>query len=76
MTDEFTIESKTVQVVRVRNIPHSHHYVFTIREREGQRLLEAGPFFGNTKASMPALTLLGAARAFAEREAREAALID
>jgi hypothetical protein len=54
MTDEFTIESKTVQVVRVRHVPHGHRYIFTIREREGRRLLEAGPFVGNTKASVPA----------------------
>jgi hypothetical protein len=32
--------------------------------------------FGNAKASVPAATLFGAARTFAEREARAAGLID
>jgi hypothetical protein len=32
--------------------------------------------FGNAKASVPAVALMGAARTFAEREARASGLID
>jgi len=76
MADEFTIESKTVETLRVRHVPHGHRYNFAIRERPGRRFLWVGPIIGNAKASVPALTLLGAARAFAEGEARKAGLID
>jgi hypothetical protein len=35
-----------------------------------------GPFFGNAKAPVPAMMLLGAARTFAVGEARKAEMID
>jgi hypothetical protein len=76
MADEFTIESRTLQAIRVRQLRHSHRYIFTVQKIRGRRLLWAGPVYGNAKASVPALTLMGAARAFAEREARKAEMID
>ena len=76
MADEFTIESRTVQAIRVRQLRHNHRYIFTVQKLHGRRLLWAGPVFGNAKASVPALTLMGAARTFAEREARKAEMID
>ena len=76
MSDEFTIESKTVETLRVRHVPHGHRYIFAIRERPGRRFLWVGPIIGNAKASVPAMMLRDEARAFAEREARKAGLID
>jgi hypothetical protein len=76
MADEFTIESRTGQTIRVRQLRHNHRYIFTVQRLRGRRLLWAGPVFGNAKASVPAMTLMGAARTFAEREARKVDLID
>jgi hypothetical protein len=76
MTDEFTIESRTSDAIRIRHVRHSHRYIFTVQKLRGRRLLWAGPIMGNAKASLPAITLVGAARTFAEREARKAGLID
>jgi hypothetical protein len=76
MADEFTIESRTVEAIRVRQLRHSHRYIFTVQKLRGRRVLWAGPIFGNAKASVPAMTLIGAARTFAEREARKAEMID
>jgi hypothetical protein len=76
MADEFTIESRTVETIRVRQVRHSHRYIFAVQKLHGRRLLWAGPIFGNAKASVSAMMLMGAARTFAEREARKADLID
>jgi hypothetical protein len=77
MADEFTIESATDDAIRARHLPHGHRYVFAIRKQDGRRLLgRVGPIIGNAKAAVSAMTLLSAARAFAEREARKAGLID
>ena len=76
MADEFTIESRTVQAIRVRQLRHSHRYIFTVQKICGRRLLWVGPVFGNAKASVPAMMLVGVARTFAEREARKAEMID
>ena len=76
VADEFAIESRTVQGIRVRQLRHSHRYIFTVQKLRGRRILWAGPVFGNAKASVPAKMLVGAARAFAEREARKAEMID
>ncbi|SEF09673.1 hypothetical protein SAMN05444161_8304 [Rhizobiales bacterium GAS191] len=76
MADEFTIESRTIEAIRVRQVRHSHRYIFTVQKLRGRRLLWAGPIFGNAKASVTAMMLMGAARTFAEREARKADLID
>ena len=50
MADEFTIESRTVQAIRVRQLRHSHCYIFTVQRIRGRRLLWAGPVYGNAKA--------------------------
>ena len=56
----------------MRHLRHDHRYIFTVRRMSGRRILWSGPMFGNAKASVPAATLFGAARTFAEREARAA----
>ncbi len=76
MPDEFRIESRTADTICVHHIPHGHRYVFARRRQDGQRVLGAVTILGNAKASVPAMTMLGAARTFAELEAREAGLID
>jgi hypothetical protein len=76
MVNEFVIENCTVEVIRVRQVRHGHRYIFTVQQLHGRRLLWAGPIFGNTRASVLATMLLGAARTFAEREARKAGLIN
>ena len=76
VADEFTIESCTVRGIRVRQLRHSHRYIFTVQKLRGRRILWAGPVFGNARASVPAMVLVGAARTFAEREAKKADLID
>jgi hypothetical protein len=39
MADEFTIESRTVQAIRVRQLRHSHRYIFTVQELRSRRIL-------------------------------------
>jgi hypothetical protein len=74
--EEFTIESRTANAITVRQVGHNHRYIFTVQKLHGRRHLWAGPVFGNAKASVPAMMLMGAARTFAEREARKAEMID
>jgi hypothetical protein len=76
MAEQFTLESSTDEMVKVRHLTHGHHYFYAIRNHEGRRLLGSGPTIGNAKASVPAMTLQDEARAFAEAEARKAKLID
>ena len=76
MTDDFSIKSRTEDAIVVRQARHDHVYVFSFRQHEGRRFLGTGPIFGNAKASVSAVTLLNAARTFAEREARKLDLID
>jgi hypothetical protein len=76
MVDEFMIESRTADGLRIRHVRHSHRYIFTVQNLRGRRLLWAGPAIGNAKASVPATTLRDAASAFAEAQARKAGLID
>ena len=71
MADEIRIESRTVQGIRVRQLRHSHRYIFTVQQLRGRRILWAGPAFGNAKTSVPAIMPVGAVRAFAERETKE-----
>ena len=42
VADEFTIESCTVQGIRVRQLRHSHRYIFTVQKLRGHRILWAG----------------------------------
>jgi hypothetical protein len=76
MAEQFTLETSTDETIKVRHLTHDHHYFFAVRNNEGRRLLGSGPTIGNTKASVPAVTLRDQARAFAEAEARKAELID
>ena len=63
-------------MIRVRHLRYEHRFIFTVMRIGGRRILWSGPMFGNAKASVSAATLFGAARTFAEREARAAGLID
>ena len=78
MADEFAVESRTIDTIRVSHLRYDHRYIFTVMRKGDRRILWSGPRFGNAKASVPAVTLTGAARTFAEREreARAAGLID
>ncbi|SEE78180.1 hypothetical protein SAMN05444161_7132 [Rhizobiales bacterium GAS191] len=77
MADEFVIESRTVEHITVRHVAHGHRYSFRVMEEPpGARVLRVGPAQPNAKASLPSAEFQTAARAFAEREARKADLID
>ena len=76
MADEFTIESRTADAIRVRHLAHGHRFIFTVQEHHGRRRLWAGPMMGNAKARLRPTAFEDAARAFAEGEARKAGMID
>ncbi|SEE03159.1 hypothetical protein SAMN05444161_4671 [Rhizobiales bacterium GAS191] len=76
MTDEFTIESRTANTIKVRHVAHGHRYVFHVTEEANRRILRVGLGQRNRKASLPITAFETAARAFAEREAKKADLID
>ncbi|SEF06333.1 hypothetical protein SAMN05519104_8191 [Rhizobiales bacterium GAS188] len=76
MADEFTVESRTT-IVTVRHMEHGHRYTFSIWERPRRsETVRIGPVVANARASLPIAMFETAARAFAEREARKAGLID
>jgi hypothetical protein len=60
----------------VDRLRRGYGYIFTVQQLRGRRIVRAGPVFGNSKASVPAMVLVGAPRSFAECEARNAGLID
>jgi len=76
MTDEFTVEARTAEVIIVRHVAHGHRYAFQVTEEPHRRLLCVGPVQTDGKRSLPHSAFQSAARAFAEREARAAGLID
>ena len=77
VADEFIIESRTVEAITVRHAAHGHRYTFIVTEvPPNARVLRLGPAQPNAKASLPSAAFATAARAFAEREARKADLID
>ena len=76
IADEFTIESRTADAIRVRHLAHGHQFIFTVQEHHGRRRLWAGPVMGNAKARLRPTAFEDAARAFAEGEARRADIID
>jgi hypothetical protein len=77
MTDEFIIESRTIEAIKVRHAAHGHRYTFIVTEvPPNARALRLGPAQPNAKALLPSAAFATAARAFAEREARKADLID
>ena len=49
VADEFTIASRTVQGISVRQLRCSHRYIFTVQQLNGHRILWAGPVFGTFK---------------------------
>jgi hypothetical protein len=76
MTDEFIIESRTAEDIMVRHVAHGHRYAFHVTEEHHRELLCVGPVQTCGKTSLPRSAFQRAARAFAEREARKAGLID
>ncbi|MFI5016207.1 MAG: hypothetical protein ACHQAY_28065 [Hyphomicrobiales bacterium] len=76
MADEFTVESLTAEIIRVRHVAHSHRYTLHVgNDHPDRRTLRVG-LRRNRKARLPSTAFETAARAFAEREARKAGLID
>jgi hypothetical protein len=76
MADEFTIESRTTNAIKVRHLAHGHRYTFHVEEEANRRILRVGLGQRSRKASLPSTAFETAARAFAEREARKAEMID
>jgi hypothetical protein len=77
MADEFTIESRTTEVIKVRHVAHRHRFTFRVLiQPSGLRILRCGPIQDNEATDVPAALLKKRARSFAEREARKAGLID
>jgi hypothetical protein len=76
MVDEFTIESRTTEVIKVRHVAHGHRFTFHVSEQPYGRRLRVGPVQANENAPLPSIAFKAGARAFAEREARKADLID
>jgi hypothetical protein len=77
MADEFTIESKIADVIKVRHVAHGHRFTFRVlMQPSGLRILRGGPVQENDRAGVSSEFLRKRARTFAEREAREADLID
>ena len=76
MGNEFTIESRTTKVLKVRHVASGLRYTFRVSEPESghQALISVSPGRPSTRPVRAALEK--AARAFAEREARKAGLID
>jgi len=76
MADEFTIENQTVEAITVRHVWQGHRYTFRVWNQPCGRVLRAGLMQENEKAPGPVAAYSSLARTCAEREAREAALID
>jgi len=76
MADEFTVETRTAEAITVRHMAHGHRYAFHVTQGPHRRLLCVGPVQADGKGSLPRSAFQSAARAFAEREARKAGLID
>ncbi|SEF15053.1 hypothetical protein SAMN05444161_9157 [Rhizobiales bacterium GAS191] len=76
MADEFVIESRTANTIKVRHLAHGHRYTFHVKTEASRRILRVGLGQRNRKASLPITAFETAARTFAEREATKAGLID
>jgi GNAT superfamily N-acetyltransferase len=74
MADEFTIDTRASDIIKVRHVAYGHRYSFYVRPEA--RKLRLGPVHANTKALLPSAAFATVARVFAEREARKAGLID
>jgi hypothetical protein len=74
MGNEFTIESRTTKVLKVRHVASGLRYTFRVPESGQQALISVTPARPSTRSVRSVLEK--AARAFAEREARKADLID
>ena len=75
MADEFTIESRTANGIKVRHLAHGRRYTFHVEEGTNRRILRVGLGQRSRKASLPSTAFETAARTFAEGEARKVGLI-
>jgi hypothetical protein len=78
MADEFEIEEIDPSFfITVRHLAESHHYTFQVVEQDGGRHSLGGQIMRNGNLGKhTANYFLSSARAFAEREARKAGMID
>ena len=76
MADEFTIDTRTSDIIKVRHVTSGHRFTSHIWVQPLRRALRAGWVQANMNSSMPSDMFKAGARAFAEREARAAGLID
>jgi hypothetical protein len=77
MVDEFTVEIMTTEAIKVRHVAHCHRFTFHVCDQLlPLRTLRVGWVQANENASLPSAAFKASARAFAEREARKAGLID
>jgi hypothetical protein len=76
MAHKFTMESRTTKVLKVRHVASGLRYTFRVSEPKSgpQFLISVSP--GRPSSRYVRAELEKAARAFAEREARKADLID
>jgi hypothetical protein len=77
MADEFTIESRTAGVLKVRHVATGHRFTFRVSDpNKRPRFLrrDYSPGFASSRAAREELEK--PAHAFAEREARAAGMID
>jgi hypothetical protein len=78
MANEFMIESRSSTAITVRHVAHGHRYSYGFKKKSltGVPILCGKLVEAKKGASRPATLFCGKARAFAEREARKAGLID
>ncbi|SDR49698.1 hypothetical protein SAMN05519103_03973 [Rhizobiales bacterium GAS113] len=53
MADEFTVESRTTEAIKVRHVVYGHRYTFRVWDHPRHRMLRAGLVQRNRKASLP-----------------------
>ncbi|SDR34449.1 hypothetical protein SAMN05519103_02192 [Rhizobiales bacterium GAS113] len=77
MGDKFTIESRTTEALKVRHVASGLRYTFRVsKPKSGHRVLKGVYSPGSASSRSNREVLEKSARAFAEREARKADLID
>lgn len=67
---------RSPSLLRCDSVAHGHCHAVHVTEEPHRRLSCVGPAQSNGKASLPRSAFEGAARAFAEGEARKAGLIN
>lgn len=76
-TAEFSVDQIDAETILVRHIAEMHRYAFYIEKQDGRRVVGDGLTLGNTQVTPhEAADFAGAARQFAEAEARRRGFID